>query len=59
MRGLNTKQRQAVDFRRKGCKEAVITIKKGQPIKPYRVSLSGPGGIGKSSLVHRDSVKLL
>jgi hypothetical protein len=48
MRGLNTKQRQAVNFNRKWCKDAVIAMKKGETIKPYRVFLSGPGGVGKS-----------
>ena len=58
MRGLNTKQRQAVNFYRWWCKEAVVALKKGEPIKPYRVFLSGPGGVGKSyviSLIHRDT----
>ena len=56
MRGLNIKQRQAVNFHRRWCKEAVVAMKKGEPIKPYRVFLSGPGGVGKSyviSLIHR------
>ena len=55
------KQRQAVNFH-SWCKEAVVAMKKGEPIKPYRVFLSGPGGVGKSyviSLIHRDTVKLL
>ena len=33
-------------------------MKKGEAIKPYRVFLSGPGGVGKSyiiSLIHRDT----
>ena len=37
-------------------------MKTGQPITPYRVFLSGPGGVGKShviSLIHRNTVKLL
>ena len=58
MRGLNTKQRQAVNFHR-WCKEAVVAMKKGEPI---RVILSGPGGVGTSYvifLIHRDTVKLL
>ena len=61
MRGLNCKQKQVVTFHR-WCKNAVIFMKTGQPIKPYRVFLSGPGGVGKShviSLIHRDTVKLL
>ena len=62
MRGLNCKQKQVVSFHRRWCKSAVISMKAGQPIKPYRVFLSGPGGVGKShviSLIHRDTVKLL
>ena len=51
MRGLNTKQRQAVNFHRKWCKDAVITMKKGEPIRPYRVFLSGPGGVRKSYVI--------
>ena len=62
MRGLNTKQRLAVNFHRRWYKDAVIATKKGEAVKPYRVFLSGPGGVGKSyviSLTHRDTVKLL
>jgi DNA replication protein DnaC len=62
MRGLNCKQKQVVSFHRRWCKSAVIAMKTGQPIQPYRVFLSGPGGVGKShviSLIHRDTVKLL
>ena len=58
MRGLNIKQRQIVNFHRRWCKNAVIAMKKGEAIKPYRVFLSGPGGVGKSyviSLIRRDS----
>ena len=61
MKGLNTKQRQIVNFHR-WCKNDVIAMKKGEAIKPYRVFLSGPGGVGKSyviSLIRRDTVKLL
>ena len=36
MGGFNTKQRQGT------------AMKKGEVIKPYRVFLSGPGGVGKS-----------
>ena len=61
MRGLNTNQRQAVNFHRRWCKEAVVAMKKGEPIRPYRIFLSGPGGVGKSyviTLIHRGTVKL-
>ena len=62
VRGLNPKQRQVVAFHRKWCKDAVIAMRKGEPVRPYRVFLSGPGGVGKShviSLVHNDTVRLL
>ena len=60
VRGLNAKQKQVVAFHRRWCKDAVIAMRKGEPVKPYRVF--GPGGVGKShviSLVHNDTVKLL
>ena len=47
MRGLNTKQRKVVAFHRRWCKKAVISVKNGEAVKPYRVFLSGPGGVGK------------
>ena len=62
MRGLNTKQRQIVNYHRKWCKDAVVSMKKGEAIKPYRVFVSGPGGVGKSyviSLIRRDAIKLM
>ena len=62
MRGLNTKQRQIVNYHRRWCKDAVIAMKKGEAIKPYRVFVSGPGGVSKSyviSFIHRDAIKLL
>ena len=61
-RDLNAKQRDIVMFHRNWCKKAVIALKQGQPIEPYRVFLSGPGGVGKSHvirLVHSDTLKLL
>ena len=51
MRGLNIKQRQAVNFHRRWCKDTVVAMKKREPIKPYRVFLSGPGGVGKSYVI--------
>ena len=62
LRGLNTKQRQIVMFHRDWCKKAVIALKQGKPIEPYRVFVSGPGGVGKSHvirLIHSDTIKLL
>ncbi len=37
LRGLNTRQRQIVMFHRNWCKKAVIALKQGKPIEPYRV----------------------
>ena len=62
LRGLNEKQRGIVMFHRDWCKKAVIALKNGEPIVPYRVFLSGPGGVGKSHvirLIHSDTIKLL
>ena len=63
LRGLNTKQRLVVNYHRNGARiDAVVAMKKGEDVKPYRVFVSGPGGVGKSyviSLIHRDTVKLL
>ena len=62
MRGLNTKQRQIVNYHRRWCKDAVIAMKKGEAIKPYRVFVSGLGRVCKSyviSLIRRDAIKLL
>ncbi len=49
-------------FHRAWCKRAVIALKNGQPVSPYRLFVSGPGGVGKShviSLIRNDTVKLL
>ena len=49
-------------FHRSWCKKAVITLKQGKPVDPYRVFVSGHGGVGKShviKLIHSDTVKLL
>ena len=62
VRGLNVKQREVVFYHRKWCKDAVHAIKMNQPITPYRLFLSGPGGVGKSHmirLIHTDTRKLL
>ena len=61
-RGLDTKQRQIVNYHRGWCKDPVVAVKKGEAIKPYRLFVSGPGGVGKSyaiSLIRRDAMKLL
>ena len=61
-RGLNTKQKQIVMFHRNWCKQAVVALKQGKPVEPYRVFVSGPGGVGKShviKMIHSDTIKLL
>ena len=30
------------------CKKAELALKQNKPVEPYRVFLSGPGGVGKS-----------
>jgi hypothetical protein len=62
MRQLNKKQKQFVMFHRHWCKNAIISLKRGENVKPYQVFLSGPGGVGKShviKLVQSDTIKLL
>ena len=49
-------------FNRAWCKRAVIALKNGEPVRPYHVFVSGPGGVGKShviSLIRNDTVRLL
>ena len=46
-------------YHRNWCKKTVIALKNGKPIVPYRVFLSGPGGVGKSHvirLIHSDTI---
>ena len=62
LRKLNDKQRAIVMYHRNWCKKAVLALKQGKPIEPYRVFLSGPGGVGKSHvirLIHSDTIKFL
>ena len=51
LRELNDKQRAIVMFHCNWCNKAVIALKQGKPIEPYRVFLSGPGGLGKSHVI--------
>ena len=49
-------------FHRNWCKKAVLALKEDKPIEPYRVFLSGPGGVGKPhviKLIHSDTLKFL
>ena len=62
IRSLNTKQRDVVFYHRKWCKDAVVAIKQNKPVVPYRLFLSGPGGVGKTHvirLIHNDTRKFL
>ena len=62
MRGLNAKQRAIVMYNRDWCKRAVTALRNNSRIEPYRVFLSGPGGVGKSHvirLIQSDTIKLL
>ena len=59
MRGLNEQQRSIVMLHRDWCKKAVIALKESRPIEPYHVFLSGSGGVGKSHVIHSDTLKLL
>ena len=61
MRCLNAKQRQVVSYHRKWCKRAIQALKEGKKPTPYRLFLSGPGGVGKShviKLIHSDTRKI-
>ena len=49
-------------YHRDWCKKTVLALKQNQPVEPYHVFLSGPGGVGKShviKLIHSDTLKLL
>ena len=62
MRGLNRKQREIIMYNRRWCKNAVKAWKNNQEINPYRIFLSGPGGVGKShviKIIQSDMKKLL
>ena len=48
---LNCKQKEMVDFNRSWCLDAVISLRKKQPIKPYFIFLSGSAGVGKSYVI--------
>ena len=62
MRGLNSRQKDIVMFNRRWCKRAVIALRNNTRVEPYRVFLSGPGGVKKSHvirLIQNDTIKLL
>ncbi len=51
MRSLNTKQTAFLMYHRKWCKDMVLALKTAKPFEPYRIFLSGPGGVGKSHVI--------
>ena len=62
LRELNDEEHAIVMLHRNWCKKAVIAVKQGKPIEPYRVFLFGPGRIGKLHvilLIHSDTIKFL
>ena len=62
MRQLNKEQRQIIMYNRAWCKNAIKAWKNNQNIEPYRIFLSGPGGVGKShviKIIQSDMKKLL
>ena len=62
LRELNAKQREIVLSHCNWCKKAIVALREGTPIEPYRVFLSGPGGVGKShviKLIYSDTLKFL
>ena len=62
MRHLNKEQRQIIMYNRTWCKNAIEAWKNNQNIEPYRIFLSGPGGVGKShviKIIQSDMKKLL
>ena len=53
-----------IDYHRRWCKDVVLSLHTNQPLipPPYRLFLSGPGGVGKShviSLINYDTIKFL
>ena len=62
VRSLNVKQREVVFYHRKWCKDAVVALRQNKRVVPYRLFLSGAGGVGKTHvirLIHSDTRKLL
>ena len=62
MRSLNKEQRTVLNIHRRWCKDSIIALKNNQPMPTYRIFLSGPGGTGKSHvihLIHYETIKLL
>ena len=49
---LNTDQCHIVMYNRAWCKSYINVVRQGENQKGYRIFLSGPGGTGKSHVVH-------
>ena len=52
IRNLNTEQSHIVMYNRAWCKSYISAVRLGKNQKGYRIFLSGPGGTGKSHVVH-------
>ena len=63
LRQLNNKQREFIMYHRNWCKSAVAALRNGQDVEPYRVFLSGPGGVGESHFIRlvlvSDTIRIL
>ncbi len=57
----NTKQTAFIMYHRKWCQDMVLALKTAKAFQPYRVFLSGPGGVGKSHVIkiaHYETARL-
>ena len=52
IQNLNTEQCHIVMYNRAWCKSYISAVRHGENQKGYRIFLSGPGGTGKSHVVH-------
>ena len=52
IQNLNTEQCHIVMYSRAWCKSYISAVRHGENQKGYRIFLSGPGGTGKSHVVH-------
>ena len=52
IQNLNTEQHHIVMYNRAWCKSYISAVRHGENQKGYRIFLSGPGGTGKSHVVH-------
>jgi hypothetical protein len=62
MRSFNKRLRDIVMYNRRWCKNAVKAWKRNETVHPYRIFMSGPGGVGKThviKLIQNDMRKLL